>query len=293
MNPNIPIDDRNWRQRLRVPLAATLMLGMCGSAWAQLPQLSVADTTVDEAAGTADITVSLSAPAVNAVSVTAFTRVGTTDPATAGQDYFGATEILSFAVGETSQSFSVQILEDAETETTETFLVLLTSPENAPIGTGSATVSITDNDTLPVISVADAAVNESDGTVSVEISLSQAATIPIEALVYTRAGSATGGEDYYGTTEEITFAPGETSQTVDVVILNDDVTETPETFAVRLGATNAEIEDNEGIVTITDDEPESSLSVAPASGVEGAGSISVSVSLEPAANNTVEVTQRH
>jgi len=68
--------------------------------------------------------------------------------ATAGQDYLGASGILTFAVGETNQTFSVPILNDALTEGNEAFEVTLTNP-----GTGAVLgpritvrVQIIDND---------------------------------------------------------------------------------------------------------------------------------------------------
>ena len=53
----------------------------------------------------------------------------------------------------------------------------------------------------------------------------------------------------------LTFAPGETTQTVTVTVNGDLLDEVDETFTVNLsGADNATIADGQGVGTITDDD---------------------------------------
>ncbi len=69
--------------------------------------------------------------------------------------------------------------------------------------------------------------------------------------------SATSGSDYYGTgTETLVFAPGETSKTVRIAII-DDLTEEPDqTFSFNLfSPVNATIGTPSVVATIWDDEP--------------------------------------
>ena len=80
------------------------------------------------------------------MTVTATTVQGS---ALAGKDYKTTTTTLTFAAGVTTVSFNVQILGDTVAESTETFTVSLSNPSsNAVLVRGSATVTITDNDSL-------------------------------------------------------------------------------------------------------------------------------------------------
>jgi hypothetical protein len=74
------------------------------------------------------------------------------DTATAGADYQTALGTLSFADGETSQSFSIPITDDADTEGTENFTVNLSNPTgDATLGSpSSTTVSIIDDESIAV-----------------------------------------------------------------------------------------------------------------------------------------------
>ena len=70
--------------------------------------------------------------------------------ATANQrcDYTLMRGTVSFAAGETSKTITVPIVDDLYMESAETFTVALSSPTGASVGTqGTATVTITDNDT--------------------------------------------------------------------------------------------------------------------------------------------------
>jgi hypothetical protein len=74
-------------------------------------------------------------------------------------------------------------------------------------------------------------------------------------------GTATAGSDYRAASGTLTFAPGETSKTLTVLVNGDRSGEANETFVVNLGSpTNATIADGQGVGTITDDEPRVSIS---------------------------------
>ena len=94
------------------------------------PTLDIDDVTVNESAGTATFTVTLSAASSLPVSVAFSTSNGT---ATSGADYTAASGTLNFAAGVTTQTITVPILEDALDEANETFTVNLANPTNATI----------------------------------------------------------------------------------------------------------------------------------------------------------------
>jgi hypothetical protein len=89
-------------------------------------------------------TVTLSEPAASTVTVNFQTANGGSNPATAGSDYTPSSGQVVFQPGERLQSIPVPVSADGDnTETDETFLVNLSTPSGAPIGTGQATGTIT------------------------------------------------------------------------------------------------------------------------------------------------------
>ena len=114
--------------------------------FATLPELSIADVTVNEGDGTATFAVSLSEASDTAITVDFATADGT---AIAGSDYTGDTGTLTFAAGATSQNITVTILDDAELEADETFTVNLANAAGAEITDASAIGTIVDNEIPP------------------------------------------------------------------------------------------------------------------------------------------------
>jgi hypothetical protein len=110
----------------------------------------------------------------------------------------------------------------------------------------------------------DASVTEGNtGTIAATftVTLSAASTQTITVTYATANGTATAGSDYQAATGTLTFAPGETSKTITVLVNGDRLAEPNETFFVNLsGATNATIADTQGLGTIVDDEPRISIS---------------------------------
>ena len=122
-------------------------------AGAVLPGVSVsaAPATVSEAVGNAGVTFTLNAPQSSNVTVTYSTMNGT---AVAGSDFTGATNATATIVaGQTSTTVQIPILNDTVAESTEAFSVNLvgaTLNGNAIAASGSASITITDNDvTVP------------------------------------------------------------------------------------------------------------------------------------------------
>jgi len=89
------------------------------------------------------------------------------------------------------------------------------------------------------------------------VSLSVPWTDPVSVSYATADGSATSGSDYIATDGMImiTFAPGETSKTILVPTLDDEVYEGDETFFVNLShPVGATIADSHGVGTIIDND---------------------------------------
>ncbi|WP_347220416.1 Calx-beta domain-containing protein [Mycolicibacterium poriferae] len=85
------------------------------------------------------------------------------------------------------------------------------------------------------------------------VTLAQPSNQTVTVQYATSNGTATGGDDYVATTGTLTFAPGETSKTISVVVLGDTVAEGSESFLVTLSSpTGATVGDGTGTGTITD-----------------------------------------
>ena len=103
-----------------------------------------------------------------------------------------------------------------------------------------------------LLSVADAEADEAEGaTVDFAVALNRAASGTVTVDYATADGTATAGEDYTATSGTLTFAAGETSETVSVPLLDDTIDEGSETFTLTLSnPTGAQIADGEATGTI-------------------------------------------
>ncbi len=224
------------------------------------PTLAIAAPQVLESAGDVNVIISLFPSAMANVTVSVSTRDGT---ATAGSDYVSRFTQVVFAPGITSQQVTVMILDDAIVEGNESFELFLSSAVNADIaGTGAAIVTILDDDVAQV-SVSDATAAEGD-SLTFTLSLSQPSPFQGSVAYATSDGTATAGLDYAATSGTAVFAPNQTTATVVVQSLDDDLDEGDESFILTLSnPSNLILADSEGIGTILDDDqPALSLSFA-------------------------------
>jgi len=99
--------------------------------------------------------------------------------------------------------------------------------------------------------------------------LSAASDAPVSVSYATADGTATvAGGDYQAASGTLTFAPGETSKTLTVLVNGDRVGEPDETFSVHLSnPSSAPFSSTPALGTILNDEP--TISINSASGVEG------------------------
>jgi len=86
------------------------------------------------------------------------------------------------------------------------------------------------------------------------VTLSSVSTVPVSVNIATANGTATAGLDYTAINGSLTFAPGVTSQVINIPILNDSLSEADETFTLTLSSpTNATLGTTTTVTTaITD-----------------------------------------
>jgi hypothetical protein len=165
--------------------------------------------------------------------------------ATAPDDYTAVNKTIEFAAGESSptEPVTVPIVNDDLNELNETVNLHLSSqnPPGVPNDPGySATLIILDNDAEPDVMFNSSAytVKEDAGTVTLDLKLSAVSGRDVTVKYDTGGGSATPGVDYEATTGTVGFAKGETEQSIDIVILDDNVSDNGKTFNVILSEPN-------------------------------------------------------
>ena len=156
---------------------------------------------------------------------------------------------------------------------------------NAP---GFSARAVRNDSSEPELSIADVMVNEGDGTVEFTVTLDHASGATVTVDYATSDGTAEAGSDYTAKSGALSFAPGETSKTIEVSVTDDSLGEEDEDFKVTLSnASNATTGDDEAKATITDNETPT-LTIADATATEGA-SVSFTVTLDPVAATDVTV----
>ena len=235
--------------------------------------------TTNETALTNTVTVRLSSASGHTVTVNYATADGT---ATFNSDYNTASGTVSFAPGEVTKTINVDILADSLNEGNEIFYVNLSGAINASISDSQGSVTITDDDGAPTISIADAATsNENAAAITTTVTMSGASASTITLNWSTSDGTASAGDDYSTAGGILIFNPGETSKTVSVNVLADNLPEGTETFNIGLSnvSSGATIADATGVITITDDDGNPTISISPATVSESTSAVSVDVSL--------------
>ena len=205
------------------------------------------------------LTTATGAPTPCPVSVVYQTAPGT---ASAGADFTNTGGTLQFSAGTPSgtvQSVPVTLLPDALDEINETFGVNLSTVTGGSItGPASQTITITDDDATPTLSITDVSLNEGQsGTTSAvfTVSLSAVSGQVVQVQYGTANDTAGAGTDYGATAGTLTLQPGTPSAPISVPILGDDVFEITERFFVNLAApVAATLADSQGIGTIVNDD---------------------------------------
>jgi Calx-beta domain len=151
--------------------------------------------------------------------------------------------------GATAQTYALQSSDEGAT-----VRVQVTATNSA--GTANA-VSPAVGPVRPGISIADVALNEgSQGTTNFVFTVSlSAASSQTVTVAYATANDTAGANDFRPAAGTLTFAPGQTSATITVVVVGDTAVEPDEQFFVNLtNAVNAVITDAQAVGTIRNDD---------------------------------------
>ena len=213
-------------------------------------------------------------------------------------DYAPTSGTLSFLPGDTTKNVDVTVNGDTKHETGETFTVDLSGAVNASIADNQGVGTITNDDQVPDISVDDQVTAEGNSpttpTMTFNVTLSNPSDQTVTVEYATNDGTATTTDgDYAAASGTVTFNPGQTAKTVDVTVNGDDTTEPDESLTLDLSnASNANILDDSGTGTITNDDPIPDVSIDDQSiteGNAGTSTLTFNVTLSHASSDTVSV----
>jgi hypothetical protein len=136
-------------------------------------------------------------------------------------------------------------------------------------------------------------VGETGGSATITVTRNAGSSGPVTVNYLARGGSATPGRDYVAQSGTLAFADGETSKTFTIPV-NDDVTdeadETVNLFLSDIAGTPGSL--SSAVLSITDDDPPPSLSIADAKAAEGDAGTSqmpFTVSLSAPSERTIKV----
>jgi hypothetical protein len=298
-------DNETYRLALSNPVNASLaeMFGT-GSITDNdaVPGLRIANANVVEGdTGMAELTFDVTLTAVSGRQVTVNYATANNTATLADNDYVMTTGTLTFPAGTTSQPIRVLAVGDATDEGNQNFFVVLSMPTNAtlppapPRGVGTI---INDDSPLPNLRISDATIAEvgpaGTSTLTFTATLSTTSTLPITAAYATTDITAVAGQDYNAATGTVMFAAGQTSRPITVTVRGDALDEINETLLLTLSnPVNANLTDDEGTGTITDDDAAPALAISNATVTESDTGASVdttfTVSLSAASGRSVFV----
>jgi hypothetical protein len=225
-------------------------------------------------------------PLAGGVGVTLTTFAGTAFP---GEDYTEVTKTVTFPAGVASVTADLTILPDAIDENDETFGVRILAPsEGADLGEQTtALVTIVDDDSGGVIQflAPNYMGTEGVGTGLILVKVQRTGGLAAAGVdLSIESGNATPGDDFTIATGQVNFAPGQTTATQTLTILNDVLGEGPETTTLKLAnpTGGASLGPRfSTLVTITDNEPAVQFLLSAQSVAESSGSVKVTVSRTP------------
>jgi hypothetical protein len=290
---------RTCRQARRRSTASRLAVEALEDRCVPAAMLNIGDVAVlegHEGVRNAVVLVTVTEPHGNSITVNYRTADGT---ARAGSDYDSISGKLTFARNEMSKSILVPIRGDRLVEPNKAFVVRLSDAKGANLADGEGSVTIVDDE--PRISINDVSALEGNtGTTpfTFTVSLSNAYDLPVTVNYATADDWANGrysraGGDYSAVSGTLTFAPGQMSQTITVLVNGYRLGEPYKTFSVKLSSPSsyAAISQDRVVGTILDDEPRISIqsSASLMEGDSGATPVTLTVSLSTVYDEPVTV----
>jgi hypothetical protein len=266
-----------------------------------LPRVSFGNPSSSSAAEATDqtvdvvLTIAPTAPVSIELAVSGTATPGGVDDAlTDGQ-------VVTFAANETTKTVSIGVVQDLLDEDDETVVLGLKNPSAKLIIASANTMrthTITDDDPLPVVSFALASSSTAESAnAQLTVNLSAVSGRAVTVNYSVTGGTANVADaTVVGAPGTLTFAPGQTSKTIDVTVEDDTLDEADETVVVTLAtpgnATLGGIASHTLTITDDDDPPAVGFMAATANtneGNTGTTTVNLVVTLSTASGRNVSV----
>ncbi len=213
------------------------------------------------------------------------TDVTATQSPTVGFDYDNFSGMVIIPSGAYTDTIDVTIVSDATIEPEETFDLKLSGLAASGFDSARYTINGDDNPTKVLFAWLDSVNVESEDTIYAEVQLSAASASVVTIDYEVTGGSATGsGVDYNIMGSTLTFAPGDTRDTILIEVNDDNLHEVNEEIDFRLlNVVNANLDDDSTIAKYTiqdDDQPTLSFVDSTASQLENSGFVFLNVVLD-------------
>lgn len=195
--------------------------------------ITPATTTISEASGPTQFTFTRTGNLTTSLTV-GYTVGGT---AMAGSDYTALSGSVTIPADAASVTVDLEPKQDLITEDGgETVILTLGEGTGYILGSSNtATATITDSETLPVVTITpdSAVISEAGGRVDFNVTRSDTGATDL-VVTYSVTGTATAGSDYEVLTGTVTIAAGQTAASFSLVAINDSDYEPDETVIVSL-----------------------------------------------------------
>lgn len=217
---------------LVAPSAATLTIIDTVQAPGQVLFLAT-NLVVTEASSNVVVTVLRTNGTSGTISVAYNTIPGTAAP---GVNYNTAAGTLTFANGETVKTFNLPLLENSLVQGPVTLNLTLSNPTGGAtiLGSTNLPVTILDNDAGVAFSSAAYVVNETNGSVTLNVLRLNNTSGTVQVSYATTNGSALANTNYLTTSGTLTFNAGESNKSVIIPVLHDFRATSNLTFGVNL-----------------------------------------------------------
>ncbi|WP_272481065.1 beta strand repeat-containing protein, partial [Microcystis aeruginosa] len=246
INVDIDHDTRTWEE-----IDSVQLFGV-GDVISNIT-LAVAPASVTED-GTTNLIYTFTRNGVTTNPLTVNYTLGGT--ATLNTDYTrtGTNNTVTFAANSTTATVTVDPKTDTTVESNETIALTLASGTGYTVGTTTPVTGTITNDDFSKLSINNITVVEGkDNNAILTVTVNNPNPQPITVNYTTAPINATANVDYTSKTGTITIAPNTSTATITIPILNDNLNEANETFAINLSnPVNATLTNNKGIVTISD-----------------------------------------
>lgn len=215
------------------------------------PSIAISDITAAEGDGTVTVVVALTGISDSDTTVD-YATAGST--ATSGTDFTATSGTLTWTAGQTgNKSFTVTIAEDSLDEDSEIFVVNLNNASNGSISDSQASITITDNDTPPSVSIAlnnNSIAEGESATVTATLSAVSGRDV---TLNLTHSGTADNTDINKPST--LTVSAGNLTGTYTAAAVDDDLDENNETNIIDVSSVSGATDATSALtLTITDND---------------------------------------